>query len=109
MPVPWVQIFRLMPSILEVSRELLKRTRRLPTPDAEAARGEGAAAGSLESRISALEQNERSQAELITSMADQLSQLTTATSALHKLARWLMAGQVVTAVIAIAAVIIALR
>ena len=107
MPVPWVQIFRLMPSILEVSRELLKRTRRLPAADAET-RGEGAPAGSLEARISTLEQNERSQAELITSMADQLSQLTTATSALHKLTRWLMVGQVVAAAIAIAAVVVAL-
>lgn len=107
MPVPWVQIFRLMPSILEVSRELLKRTRRLPAPDAET-RGDGAPPGSLEARITTLEQNERSQAELITSMADQLSRLTTATSALHKVTRWLMVGQAITAVIAIAAVVIAL-
>ena len=28
MAVPWVQIVQLMPSILEVSRELLKRSRR---------------------------------------------------------------------------------
>ena len=34
MAVPWIQIVRLMPSILEVSRELLKRTRKLPAPDA---------------------------------------------------------------------------
>ncbi len=33
MAVPWLQIVGLMPSILDVSRELLKRTRKSPTAD----------------------------------------------------------------------------
>lgn len=105
MPMPWLQIVRLMPSILEVSRELLKRTRKLPADP----QLPSPSADSLETRVRTLEENERRQAELLTNVADQLSQLTTAASALHKLSRWLIFGQVVTALIAIAAVVVALR
>jgi len=108
MPVPWIQIVSLMPSILEVSRELLKRTRKLPGPVALGGPKDSPAA-SIEARLSALEENERRQAELITTMAAQLSQLTAAASALHKLTRWLILGQALTAVVAIAAVVVALR
>jgi ribonuclease HII len=108
MPVPWLQIVRLMPSILNVSRELLKRTRKFPS-DEEQALLEGASAGSIESRIISLEENERRQAELVTSMADQLAQLTSAASVLHKVTRWLILGQVVTGVVAVVALVVALR
>ena len=30
MPVPWLQIVQLVPSILDVSRELMKRTKQAP-------------------------------------------------------------------------------
>ncbi len=30
MPVPWIQIVQWVPSILELSKELLNRSRRLP-------------------------------------------------------------------------------
>lgn len=109
MAVPWVQIVRLMPSIIDVSRELLKRTRKLP----EGKGGELPAnvdyREALEARVHALEENERRQAELITSMADQLSTLTNAASALHNVTRWLIVGQVITAIVAIAAIVLALR
>ena len=107
MPVPWVQIVSLMPSILEVSRELLKRTRKLPVAVGQV--GKDSPAASIEARVIALEENERRQAELITTMAAQLSQLTAAASALHKLTRWLLVGQAVTAVAAITAIWVALR
>ena len=108
MPVPWIQIVSLMPSILEVSRELLKRTRKLPVAIGQVGAKDSPAA-SIESRLIALEENERRQAELITTMAAQLSQLTAAASALHKLTRWLILGLAVTAVVAIAAIGVALR
>ena len=108
MAVPWVQIVSLMPSILDVSRELLRRTRKLPGPDAQAGNEQDPIA-SVESRIRRLEENERRQAELVTSMADQLSQLTAAAAALHKMTRWLIVGQVVTAAVAIVAIVAALR
>jgi hypothetical protein len=106
MRVPWSQIVQLMPSILDVSRELLKRTRE-PAPGAQLP--SLPAAADLEARLIVLEENEQGQAELSTRMADQLAQLTTAVTALHRLVRWLVIGQVVTAVVAITAVVLALR
>jgi uncharacterized coiled-coil protein SlyX len=109
MPVPWVQIVRLMPSILEVSRELLKRSRR-PPPGEQTARADMLPASATpEARITALEENERRQAELVTTMADQLAQLTTAVTALHVQMRRLVIGQVATAAIAVIAIVLALR
>lgn len=99
-----------MPSILDVSRELLKRTRRTPAEGEPAARTDILPSSSaLEARIASLEENERRQAELVTTMADQLAQLTTAVTALHMQLRWLVIGQIVTAVIAIVAIGFALR
>ena len=108
MPVPWAQIVRLMPTILDVSRELLKRTRRGPPalPDESNALPAGA---TLEPRVAALEENERRQAELVTSIADQLAQLTTAVTALHTQTRRLQMGLGAAAVVAIAALVFALR
>lgn len=103
MAVPWLQIVRLMPSILDVSRELLRRTRK----DSSAETAVIAAEGGAEARIRALEDNERRQAELVTAMADQLSQLTIAASSLHKVTRWLIAAQAVTAIVALAALALA--
>src|SRR6185503_13237088 len=103
MPVPWLQIVNLMPSILDVSRELLKRTRKVPPAAGPLPNETGGQAGVLEARISSLEENERRQAELIKSMADQLAQLADAATALHKLTRWLIGGIAVTSVVAVAA------
>src|SRR5215472_14776279 len=109
MPVPWAQIVRLMPSILELSHELLKRTRRQPASEPPAPNENASAAAALESRILGLEENERRQAELVTNMADQLEQLTTAVTALHQRWRILVAGQVVTGIIALVALILVVR
>ncbi len=106
MPVPWMQIVRLMPSILDVSRELLKRTRRAPEPDSQSLVASGP---TLEERVSALEENERRQAELVTTMAEQLSQLASAVTALHGQARRFVIIHVATVGIAASAVVIALR
>ena len=113
MPVPWAQIFRLMPSILELSHELLRRTRRL-TPDESPAPGAGpdqqeSAIVLLEERIGRLEELERNQAELVGNMAEQLEQLTTAATALHRQCRLLTAGLTVTGAVALAALIVAVR
>jgi uncharacterized coiled-coil protein SlyX len=93
-----------MPSILELSRELLKSARVPPSGE----RGSSATAA-LEARVRALEENERRQAELMTTMADQLSKLTVAVTALHTQTRRLIIGQVISALVAIAALVIALR
>jgi len=99
-----MQIVSLMPSILEVSRELLKRTRAPGDAPGREAGGAG-----LEARISTLEENERRQAELVKTMADQLAQLTTAVTALHAQTRRLLIGQVVTAALAVVSLVFALR
>ena len=98
MPVPWIQIVQWVPSILEVSRELLNRSRRPPaTPD-----------GDLVARVAALEENERRQAELVNRMAEQTAQLTTAITALHRQAQWLMVGQGVAVGLALLAIVLVL-
>ena len=109
MAVPWVQIVRLMPSILDVSRELLKRTRKLPEAEGGPLPVDRDPKDPLEARVRALEENERRQAELVTNMADQLAKLTAAASALHNLTRWLIVGLATTAAVALVAIIFALR
>jgi primosomal protein N'' len=98
-----------MPSILELSHELVKRTRRPPTSEPTAQDGNTSAIAALEARIAGLEENERRQAELVTNMAEQLEQLTTAVAALHRRWRLLIAGQITAGVIAVIALVLAVR
>jgi hypothetical protein len=105
MPLPWLQIVQLVPSIVEVSRELLKRTRRLPAPEIDP---ESPSDAALAARLVALEDNERRQAELINQMAEQISKLTRAVTALHSRAIWLGYAAVFATAVAVAAMIVAL-
>lgn len=105
MPVPWIQIVRLMPTILDVSRDLLKRARRLSPADSSSDSDRIGTGLTLEARISALEENERRQAELVTNMADQLAQLTTAVTALHAQMRRLVYVQVAIGLVAVIALV----
>ncbi len=110
MAVPWLQIVSLMPSILDVSRELLKRTRKTPTSDSPLLGVEGGETDRYEARIRALEENERRQAELVTTMADQpLAAHASPRHRSHKLTRWLIVTQVVTSLVAVVALVVALR
>lgn len=102
MPVPWVQIVQWVPSILEVSRQLLQETRKQSPETAPPLTGE-VLPTELTARIATLEENERRLAELINRMAEHIGQLTEAVTALHKQLRWLLVGQAVL----VAAVIIA--
>jgi len=106
MPVPWIQIVQLMPAILDVSRDLLKRARREPPAPAAPP---PASVSPLELRVAALEENERRQAELVNNIAEQLAKLTAAVTILHKRMRRLLIGQTAALVVAIIAVLIALR
>lgn len=106
MAVPWLQIVQLVPSIVEVSRELLKKTRR---SDLAPGAGEGdAGVDASLSRIATLEENERKQAELINQMAQQIAVLSRAVTALHQRAVWLAVGCGISALIAVVALAIAL-
>ncbi|HEU4529834.1 MAG TPA: hypothetical protein VFR59_01565 [Steroidobacteraceae bacterium] len=108
MAVPWLQIVQLMPTILDVSKELLKRAKRSPPPPSAPALPADSPAAALQARIVALEENERRQAELISNMADQLAQLTAAATVLHKQVKRLMVGQATALVVALVALIVAL-
>ena len=101
MAVPWLQIVQLVPSILDVSRELMKRTKQAP-PGAPAL-----AAPSYEelaARVASLEENERRQAELVAQMAEQLAGVARAITELHKRVLWLTAAAAVAIVLAVVAV-----
>lgn len=100
MPVPWLQIVQLVPSILDVSRELLSKSKKLPPAPVNALEP-GDAVGA---RIAQLEENERRQAELISQMAEQLAQLTRAVTVLHRRAIWLTAGMSAATVLAVIAI-----
>jgi hypothetical protein len=106
MAVPWMQIVHLVPSIVEVSRELLKRSKTpvaTPNPDAP---GDAAA---LAARIAALEENERRQAELVSTMADQLAALAKAVSVLHRRLLWASAGAGAALALGVIAIALLLR
>ena len=105
MPVPWLQIVQLVPSILDVSRELMKRTKQAPpaSPALAAQSHEELAA-----RIANLEENERRQAELVAQMAEQLAGVARAVTELHRRVLWLTAAAAVAVILAAAALIVAL-
>jgi hypothetical protein len=98
MPVPWLQIVQLVPSIVDVSRELLKRSKSTPQSAMPPAGMEEAAA-----RIAALEENERRQAELVNQMAQQMNALTQAVTALHRRVLWLTVALGATLAVSIGA------
>jgi hypothetical protein len=106
MAVPWAQIVRFMPTILEVSSELLRRTRRSPSKEVTA---NGTVVPTLENRVTLLEENERQAAELDAKMADQLAQLSQAVTVLHAQNRrvlWIALTSGVIAVIALVVVLV---
>lgn len=104
MAVPWLQIVQLVPSVVEVSRELLKRSRQAPAPSTEPASG-----AELAARLAALEENERRQAELVSQMAEQLAGLARAVTVLHRRVVYLSVGLAGTLALAILAVVLASR
>ena len=100
MAVPWLQIVQLVPSILDVSRELLKRTKG---PAQAPGGGPPLADGDLAGRVAALEENERRQAELVSQMAEQMAVLTRAVTSLHRQVTWLTVGLGIAVIVALVA------
>jgi hypothetical protein len=101
MPVPWLQIVQLVPSILDVSRELMKRTKQ--TPPAPAAELGSHTYDELAARVASLEENERRQAELIAQMAEQLAGVARAVTDLHRRVLWLTGAAALAIVLGAAA------
>ena len=106
MAVPWLQIVQLVPSIVEVSRELLKRTKQQVPPQSQSAPVPQDTDEMVE-RILRLEENERRQAELVSQMAQQLANLTRAITSLHRQSLWLGGTAVVAIVVAVIAIAMA--
>jgi hypothetical protein len=104
MAVPWLQIVGLVPSILDVSRELLKRSKRFPEGSVAAlAAAPGDSSSALAARIEVLEDNERRQAELLSQMAEQNAALARGVTILHaRLIRLALATTVASLLAAIA-------
>ncbi|MEY2854959.1 MAG: hypothetical protein RL030_2091 [Pseudomonadota bacterium] len=91
MLVPWKQILAWTPQILDLSRELLDRARstKPPTKLSRATDPTDQA-----ERITALEDNERRQAELVERMATQQARLAKAVTTLHR-NQWILISVVV--------------
>ena len=105
MPVPWLQIVQLVPSILDVSRELMKRTKQAPP----AAQLPGTQSDDeLAARVASLEENERRQAELVAQMAEQLAGVARAVTDLHRRVLWLTAGAAIALILGATALFMAL-
>jgi hypothetical protein len=126
MPLPWLQIIQWVPPIIELSRDLLQRTRRMQrTPPASATdpnldlpalatpearmQAQATAIVDLRQRVAVLEENERRQAELVSDMATQLGNLSDAVLALHRQVRLVAMGALVVAIVAAVALGFALR
>ncbi len=98
MPAPWIQIIQWVPPIVELSRDLLQRSKRKPIAPASAADG------NIVARITALEENERRQADLVNQMAEHQAQLSAALVTLHEQARRLVTAIVVAALVIVLAI-----
>jgi hypothetical protein len=105
MAVPWLQIVQLVPSILDVSRELMKRTKQAP-PAAQLPASPSY--DDLAARVASLEENERRQAELVAQMAEQLAGVARAVTDLHRRVLWLTAAAAIAVALAATALFIAL-
>ena len=105
MALPWLQIVQLVPSIVDVSRELLRKTKRVPENQIVP---ESRTDAALVLRLEELEENERRQAELIGQMAEQISKLTRAITTLHSRTIWLGYGLAVAIVVAVGALVAAI-
>ncbi len=101
MAVPWLQIVQLVPSIVDVSRELLKKNKQ-PLVDPGVPLGPNA----LQERIAALEENERRQSELVSQMAEQLATLAKLAVELRNRVLWLAAATAIALVIAVVALFV---
>src|SRR5687767_10636445 len=98
MAIPWFQIARLVPEIVSLSKELLQQTRNSGRSNVQ----------ELAARVAKLEENERKQAELIATMAQQIATVTEAATSLRRGLLILGAVAVLSLLAAIVALALAL-
>ena len=98
MAIPWFQIVKLVPEIVSLSKQLLQQTRT----------DQSSGAKPLEDKVAELELNERKQAELVASMAQQLAAVADALTALRKQLAAFRLISIISLLSAIGAIILAL-
>ena len=98
MAIPWFQIVKLVPEIVSLSKQLLQQTRTAQSSGAKP----------LEERLAELEANERNQAELVASMAQQLAAMADVLTALRKQVSAFRLISIISLLSAIAAILLAL-
>ena len=98
MAIPWFQIVKLVPEIVSLSKQLLQKTRT----------DQSSGAKPLEDKVAELELNERKQAELVASMAQQLAAMADALTALRKQLAAFRLISIISLISAIGAIILAL-
>lgn len=98
MAIPWFQIVKLVPEIVSLSKQLLQQTKTAQSTGGKP----------LEERIGELEVNERKQAELVASMAQQLAAMADALTALRKQLAAFRLISIISLLSAIGAIILAL-
>lgn len=104
MAIPWMQIVKWMPTIVQVSRDLLRRTETTAPVDTH-----NASVDMLAQRLLRLEENERRQAELVHQMAEQLSQVSEALLVMRRRQIWLGVALAIVGAIAVVALVLAAR
>jgi hypothetical protein len=98
MAIPWFQIVKLVPEIVSLSKQLLQQTKTAQSTGEKP----------VEERLAELEANERKQAELVASMAQQLAAMTDALTVLRKQFSAFRLISIISLLSAIAAIILAL-
>jgi len=98
MAIPWFQIVKLVPEIVSLSKQLLQQTRT----------DQRSGPKPLEARVAELELNERKQAELVASMAQQLAAMADALTTLRKQLAAFRLISIISLLSAIGAIILAL-
>lgn len=97
MAIPWFQIVKLVPEIVALSKQLLQQTKTAPS----------SSAAPLEERVAELEANERKQAELVASMAQQMAIMSDAVTAMGRQFSIFRTISIVSFLLAIAAILLA--
>ena len=101
MAVPWLQIVQLVPSLVDVSRELLKKN-KAPAPHPNVPPH---SLSELELRVATLEDNERKQAELVSQIAEQLAMMTKVVVEQRSKILWLAWSTAIAVILAIVALV----
>jgi hypothetical protein len=104
MPLPWVRLAQLVPTVLGLSRELLDRRQGAQARQAAQAQP----FKDLEARMAALEETQRREGELVHALAQQSAALAEAADALRRQARTVLVVACVAAALAAVALLVAL-